>query len=46
MRAILDREVKPDLIVGTSVGALHGALVQAAPQGQTIDDWIDQRAPA
>ena len=32
LHALLDREVKPDLIVGTSVGALHGALVEAAPQ--------------
>ena len=29
LHALLDREVRPDLIVGTSVGALHGALVEA-----------------
>ena len=36
LHALLDREVKPDLIVGTSVGALHGALVEAAPQADVV----------
>jgi NTE family protein len=31
LHALLDREVRPDLIVGTSVGALHGAMVAVEP---------------
>lgn len=29
LRALLERGVRPDLVVGTSVGALHGALLAA-----------------
>jgi NTE family protein len=31
LHALLDRGVRPDLIVGTSVGALHGAMVAVEP---------------
>jgi len=31
LHALLEREVRPDLIVGTSVGALHGAMVAVEP---------------
>jgi NTE family protein len=31
LRALLERDVRPDLVVGTSVGALHGAMVAADP---------------
>jgi NTE family protein len=31
LHALLEREVTPDLVVGTSVGALHGAMVAADP---------------
>jgi NTE family protein len=31
MRALLERDVTPDLVVGTSVGALNGAAVAARP---------------
>ena len=31
LRALLERDVRPDLILGTSVGALNGALVAADP---------------
>lgn len=31
LHALLDREVRPDVIVGTSVGALHGAMVAVDP---------------
>jgi NTE family protein len=31
LHALLDRRVQPDLIVGTSVGALHGAMVAVEP---------------
>jgi NTE family protein len=31
LHALLDRGVRPELVVGTSVGALHGAMVAADP---------------
>jgi NTE family protein len=31
LHALLERDVTPDLVVGTSVGALHGAMVAADP---------------
>ena len=37
LHALLDREVKPDLIVGTSVGALHGAPVAADPTTASVE---------
>jgi NTE family protein len=37
LRALLEREVMPDLIVGSSVGALNGAFVAADPSPATVD---------
>ena len=37
LRALLERDIVPDLIVGTSVGAMNGAAVAAAPELSTID---------
>ena len=37
LRALLEREIVPDLIVGTSVGAMNGAAVAVAPELTTID---------
>jgi hypothetical protein len=34
--ALLEREVRPDLIVGTSVGALHGAMVAVDPSPAAV----------
>ena len=34
--ALLERGVRPDLIVGTSVGALHGAMVAADPSAASV----------
>ena len=31
LRALIERDIRPTLIVGTSVGALHGAMVAAEP---------------
>ena len=31
LRALYEREVAPDLIVGTSVGALNGAFIASRP---------------
>jgi NTE family protein len=37
IRALLERDVKPDLVVGTSVGALNGAAVAARPELDMAD---------
>lgn len=37
LHALLDREVRPDLVVGTSVGALHGAMVAAEPTTASVE---------
>lgn len=35
LRALLERRIVPDLVVGTSVGALNGAAVAASPTPET-----------
>jgi NTE family protein len=37
IRALLERDVRPDLVVGTSVGALNGAAVAARPELEMVD---------
>jgi NTE family protein len=37
LHALLERGIRPDLIVGTSVGALHGALVAADPSVASVE---------
>ncbi len=37
LHALLEREVRPDLIVGTSVGALHGAMVAVEPTIASVE---------
>src|SRR5438552_3044815 len=37
IRALLEREIRPDLVVGTSVGALNGAAVAARPDVEMVD---------
>jgi len=37
LHALLDRGVEPDLIVGTSVGALHGAMVAVDPTPASVE---------
>src|SRR5919199_3654553 len=37
LQALLERDVRPDLIVGTSVGAINGALVAADPAPSAVD---------
>jgi len=37
LHALLARDVRPDLIVGTSVGALHGAMVAVAPTVAAVE---------
>jgi NTE family protein len=37
LRGLLERQVIPDLVVGTSVGALNGAAVAADPTPEVVD---------
>lgn len=37
LRAILERDITPDLVLGTSVGALNGAMVAREPRLPVID---------
>lgn len=41
LRALLERGVRPDLILGTSVGALNGALVARNPSTDAVDRIVD-----
>src|SRR3954452_7920931 len=40
LRALFDADIRPDLILGTSVGALNGALVAAHPGPDVIERLI------
>src|SRR3954465_5709095 len=37
LQALLEHDVRPDLVVGTSVGAINGALVAADPAPSAVD---------
>jgi NTE family protein len=37
LRALLEHDIAPDLVLGTSVGALNGSLVAATPLGDVIE---------
>jgi NTE family protein len=41
LHALLERDLRPDLIVGTSVGALHGAMVAADPTPASVERLED-----
>ena len=41
LRALLERGITPDLVLGTSVGALNGALVAREPRLPVIDRLTD-----
>jgi NTE family protein len=41
LRALLDAGIRPDLVVGTSVGALNGALVAADPTPAVVDRLVE-----
>ncbi len=41
LQALFDRDIVPDLVVGSSVGALNGALVAADPSPATIQRLSD-----
>lgn len=37
LRALLERDIRPDLVVGTSIGAFNGALVAQQPELPVVD---------
>ncbi len=41
LQAVLERGIRPDLIVGTSIGALNGAMVAADPSLGAVDRLTD-----
>ena len=41
LRALLERDVIPDLVLGTSVGALNGALVARQPDLGVVDRLME-----
>jgi NTE family protein len=41
LQALIERDILPDLIVGSSVGALNGAFVAADPTTQTVARLIE-----
>ena len=38
LRALLERDITPDLICGTSIGAMNGAAIAAAPVVEAVDE--------
>lgn len=47
LQALLEANIRPDLVVGTSVGAVNGAAIAAAPTLETVHElrelWTDLR---
>ncbi|HEU5036068.1 MAG TPA: patatin-like phospholipase family protein [Nocardioides sp.] len=41
LRAVLERGITPDLVLGTSVGALNGAMVAREPRLSVIDKLVE-----
>lgn len=41
LRALLERGITPDLVLGTSIGALNGAMVARTPDLSVIDDLTE-----
>jgi NTE family protein len=41
LRALLEADVRPDMIVGTSIGAINGAAIASEPTLQTVDRLRD-----
>lgn len=41
LRALFERGIRPDLVLGTSVGALNGAMVAREPSSAVIDRLVD-----
>jgi NTE family protein len=47
LRALLERDYRPDVIIGTSVGALNGSRIATSPTLESVDDleevWLRLR---
>jgi NTE family protein len=41
LKALLERDVVPDLVLGTSIGALNGAMVARQPDASVVDRLVD-----
>lgn len=41
LRALVENGIRPDLLVGTSVGAVNAAYLGARPDAQTVEDLAD-----
>ena len=41
LQALFERDVRPDLVLGTSVGALNGLVVAADPTSAAVDRLLD-----
>ncbi len=41
LRALFERDVRPDLVLGTSIGAMNGALVAQDPGPTVVDRLLD-----
>jgi NTE family protein len=41
LRALLERDVRPDLVLGTSVGALNGAMLAREPHAGVVDRLLE-----
>lgn len=37
LKALMERDIRPDLVVGTSIGAINGAMVASDPTGAAVD---------
>ncbi|MFN2451400.1 MAG: patatin-like phospholipase family protein [Candidatus Dormibacteria bacterium] len=41
LRALLEYGIRPDLILGTSIGAINGAVIAASPVPSTVDRLVE-----
>ena len=41
LKALFERDVVPDLVLGTSVGALNGAMVARQPEAAVVDRLVE-----
>jgi len=41
LRALLEREIRPDLVLGTSIGAFNGAMVASQPELGVVERLTD-----
>jgi NTE family protein len=41
LKALFERDVAPDLVLGTSVGALNGAMVARQPEAAVVDRLVE-----